>query len=63
MQSSHAPKVEIIGADPNQVYTLLMTDPDAPSPEQPTFREWLHWMVTNIHGSRVSEGNEVVSYR
>ncbi len=26
-------------------YTLLMVDPDAPSPHSPKHRSWLHWMV------------------
>lgn len=29
-------------------YTLVMTDPDAPSPEDPKMREFLHWLVVNI---------------
>ncbi|XP_020268512.1 homeobox-leucine zipper protein HOX3-like [Asparagus officinalis] len=27
-----------------------MTDPDAPSPSDPTMREWVHWVVINIPG-------------
>lgn len=26
-------------------YTLLLVDPDAPSPHSPKHRSWLHWMV------------------
>jgi hypothetical protein len=26
-------------------YTLLLVDPDAPSPHSPKYRSWLHWMV------------------
>ncbi|GAB2301130.1 hypothetical protein Dimus_035163 [Dionaea muscipula] len=25
------------------LFTLVMTDPDAPSPSEPRLREWLHW--------------------
>jgi phosphatidylethanolamine-binding protein (PEBP) family uncharacterized protein len=32
------------------LYTIVMTDPDAPSPTQPTSREWLHWLVVNLPG-------------
>lgn len=32
-------------------WTLLMVDPDAPSPESPTARNFLHWLVVNIPGS------------
>lgn len=29
-------------------YTLIMTDPDAPSRRNPTSREFVHWIVANI---------------
>lgn len=44
-------------ADPNSFYTLLMTDPDAPSRANPEFREWHHWLVVNIPGNKISEGD------
>ena len=31
-------------------YTLMLVDPDAPSPAEPTFRAWLHWLVVDIPG-------------
>ncbi|KAG5536166.1 hypothetical protein RHGRI_023828 [Rhododendron griersonianum] len=31
----------------NELYTLVMTDPDAPSPSEPSMREWVHWSVRN----------------
>nr|GMD91836.1 protein MOTHER of FT and TFL1-like [Ipomoea batatas] len=42
--AAQKPSVHINGspASPN-LYTLIMVDPDAPSPSEPTFREWLHW--------------------
>lgn len=43
-------------SEPNSFYTLLMTDPDAPSREDPKFGEWKHWLVVNIPGDKVSEG-------
>ena len=43
-------------ADPNSFYTLIMTDPDAPSRENPKMREWHHWLVVNIPGNKVAEG-------
>nr|WJO13369.1 flowering locust [Lilium hybrid cultivar] len=40
-----------------------MVDPDAPSPSNPTEREHLHWMVTDIpETAGVRFGNEIVSY-
>lgn len=32
-------------ADENKLYTLVKTDPDAPSRDDPKFREWHHWYV------------------
>ncbi|KAK4571693.1 hypothetical protein RGQ29_030205 [Quercus rubra] len=57
------PRVEIGGDDMRTAYTLIMTDPDAPSPSDPSLREHLHWMVTNIPGTTdASFGKEIVSY-
>lgn len=49
-------------ADDGSLYTLLMVDPDAPSRETPTFREVLHWLVINIPGNKVTEGQVVAEY-
>lgn len=43
-------------------YTLIMTDPDAPSRVNPTLREFVHWVVVNIPGNKVASGDEVLSY-
>nr|ANS56337.1 MFT-like protein [Ephedra przewalskii] len=46
-----------------ELYTLVMTDPDAPSPSEPAMREWLHWIVTDIPANTdVSQGREIVPY-
>ncbi|KPJ07781.1 Phosphatidylethanolamine-binding protein-like F40A3.3 [Papilio machaon] len=47
-------------AEQNTFYTVAMTDPDAPSRKEPTFREWHHWLVGNVVGSDLSTG-EVLS--
>ncbi|XP_031403371.1 protein MOTHER of FT and TFL1 isoform X2 [Punica granatum] len=47
--SADTPKVTISGR-PDQLYTLVMTDPDAPSPSEPSMREWVHWIVVDIPG-------------
>nr|XP_003705916.2 PREDICTED: 54S ribosomal protein L35, mitochondrial-like isoform X2 [Megachile rotundata] len=49
-------------ADANALYTLCMTDPDAPSRKEPKFREWHHWLVGNIPGSDVSKGEVLSDY-
>lgn len=38
------------------LYTVVMTDPDAPSRADPKFREWRHWVVVNVPGTDVSKG-------
>lgn len=35
-------------ASPNDYYTLIMTDPDAPSRANPVRREFRHWLVSLI---------------
>uniref|UniRef100_A0A0N5CFC6 Phosphatidylethanolamine-binding protein n=1 Tax=Strongyloides papillosus TaxID=174720 RepID=A0A0N5CFC6_STREA len=49
-------------ADANALYTLAMTDPDAPSRKEPTYREWEHWLVVNIPGKDVSQGDVLAEY-
>ncbi|KAJ1686155.1 hypothetical protein LUZ63_017545 [Rhynchospora breviuscula] len=57
------PRVQIGGRDMRTLYTLVMVDPDAPSPSNPTKREYLHWLVTDIpETTNASFGNEVVPY-
>jgi|688.fasta_scaffold299961_3 phosphatidylethanolamine-binding protein (PEBP) family uncharacterized protein len=31
----------------NKYYTILMVDPDAPSPDDNYYKHWLHWMIIN----------------
>ncbi|PKA58954.1 Protein heading date 3A [Apostasia shenzhenica] len=45
------PRADIGGNDLRNFYTLVMTDPDAPSPSDPNLREYLHWLVTDIPGT------------
>ncbi|XP_038977978.1 CEN-like protein 1 [Phoenix dactylifera] len=60
---SAKPRVEIGGDDMRACYTLIMTDPDAPSPSNPHLREHLHWIVTDIPGTtNASFGKELISY-
>lgn len=44
------------------LYTICMTDPDAPSRKTPKFREWHHWLVGNIPGGDVSKGEVLSEY-
>ncbi|KAG5237370.1 hypothetical protein OIU77_013707 [Salix suchowensis] len=57
------PRVDIGGEDLRTFYTLVMVDPDAPSPSNPNLREYLHWLVTDIPATTgASFGQEVVCY-
>ncbi|XP_059437735.1 protein HEADING DATE 3A isoform X2 [Corylus avellana] len=47
-QLVNQPRVDIGGEDLRTFYTLVMVDPDAPSPSDPNLREYLHWLVTDI---------------
>nr|ACX34055.1 FT-like protein 1 [Platanus x hispanica]ACX34056.1 FT-like protein 1A [Platanus x hispanica]ACX34072.1 FT-like protein 2 [Platanus x hispanica]ACX34073.1 FT-like protein 2A [Platanus x hispanica] len=57
------PRVEIGGNDLRTCYTLVMVDPDAPSPSEPNLREYLHWLVMDIPESTgTTFGQEIVHY-
>ncbi|XP_067629736.1 phosphatidylethanolamine-binding protein homolog F40A3.3 [Eurosta solidaginis] len=43
-------------ADSDALYTLIMVDPDAPSRAEPTAGEILHWLVVNVPGNNVTNG-------
>ncbi|CAH0387423.1 unnamed protein product, partial [Bemisia tabaci] len=43
-------------------YTLIMAGLDEPSHMTPTLREYLHWLVVNIPGNEIKEGQELASY-
>ncbi|XP_054168686.1 protein D3-like isoform X1 [Oppia nitens] len=44
------------------LYTLCMTDPDAPSRQTPKYREWHHWLVVNIPNNDVAKGDTLSEY-
>ncbi|KAJ3692100.1 hypothetical protein LUZ60_012450 [Juncus effusus] len=57
------PRVNIGGDDFRVSYTLIMVDPDAPNPSNPTLKEYLHWLVTDIPATTdASFGNEITCY-
>ncbi|XP_039955573.1 protein D2-like [Bactrocera tryoni] len=49
-------------ADQDSFYTLIMTDPDAPSRNAPKFREFKHWLVGNIPNNDISKGEVLSAY-
>lgn len=60
------PAVYLKGTERNKLYTLIMSDPDPPDPAKPIYREWLHWIVTNIPGAEgeadAAQGTEITHY-
>ncbi|XP_048851958.1 phosphatidylethanolamine-binding protein 1 [Brienomyrus brachyistius] len=54
--------VEWEGCDPNKLYTLALTDPDAPSRKDPKFREWHHFLVVNMKGNDIDSGCVMSDY-
>ncbi|WMV53384.1 hypothetical protein MTR67_046769 [Solanum verrucosum] len=62
-QITNQPRVEIGGNGLSTFYTLIVVDPDAPSPSNPNLREYLHWLVTDIPATTgVTFGKEVICY-
>jgi len=49
-------------AEEGALYTLVLTDPDAPSRQQPKYREWHHWLVVNIPGNELAKGDTLSEY-
>ncbi|CAK1587812.1 unnamed protein product [Parnassius mnemosyne] len=49
-------------AKEGEYYTLAMVDPDAPSRENPKFREWHHWLIGNIYGGDLYKGEVLSDY-
>ncbi|TVU09098.1 hypothetical protein EJB05_42538, partial [Eragrostis curvula] len=57
------PRADIGGNDMRAFYTLVLVDPDAPSPSNPSLREYLHWMVADIRETTsASFGQDLMFY-
>ena len=65
-QAASTPRATLVGTHRGSgLYTIIATDPDPPNPEKPIYREWLHWLVTNVPGGPTAEaanGTEVTPY-
>lgn len=42
---SFAPEANVA---PDTTYTLVLTDPDAPTPDDPKFAFWRHWVLSGL---------------
>ncbi|XP_024908916.1 phosphatidylethanolamine-binding protein 4 isoform X2 [Cynoglossus semilaevis] len=50
------PQIFYPGANMNKTYVLVMVDPDAPSRSNPKAAYWRHWLVTDIQGESLKNG-------
>ncbi|TKC37143.1 hypothetical protein EI555_002473 [Monodon monoceros] len=50
------------GLDPGKLYTLVLTNPDAPSRKDPKYREWHHFLVVNMNSNDISSGTVLSDY-
>jgi len=39
-----------------------MYDPDAPSPDAPICKDWVHWIYTDANGKHLSGGKQLLAY-
>nr|ALS40431.1 putative odorant-binding protein A5-1 [Zeugodacus tau] len=60
-QTKNEPQVDWT-AEPDAFYTIIMTNPDIPTRQNPATREWLHWLVVNIPGTDLSRGYVIDPY-
>ncbi|XP_060787312.1 phosphatidylethanolamine-binding protein 4 [Neoarius graeffei] len=51
------PQVRLATANTNKKYVLMMVDPDAPSRTNPTRAHWRHWLLADIDGSSLRDGD------
>lgn len=53
LQTREAPSIDApaLATTDKTLHTILMWDPDAPSPTSPTCNAWLHWIVVDATGS------------
>ncbi|XP_078521513.1 phosphatidylethanolamine-binding protein 4 [Lissotriton helveticus] len=51
------PEVKFPFARADKKYVLIMVDPDAPNRAEPTMRFWRHWLVKDISGQNLIDGN------
>ncbi len=61
------PTLHVPDADPSRLYTIILSDPDAPNTAEPKFAEWQHWVQVNVRvdkdsGAVVDKGESVTAF-
>lgn len=50
-------------APESQLYTLLLVDPDAPTPDDPKYAYWRHWVVSGLKpGNGIEPASALTEY-
>ncbi|KAH7074195.1 phosphatidylethanolamine-binding protein [Paraphoma chrysanthemicola] len=63
-QVKEAPTISISSpsSEPSaQSFTFMLIDPDAPTPDDPKFSYWRHWVVTSMSSSNLDASNILAS--
>ncbi|KAH8707551.1 phosphatidylethanolamine-binding protein [Phaeosphaeriaceae sp. PMI808] len=60
-QVKDVPTISISPQTSPYSFTLMLIDPDAPTPDDPKFAYWRHWVVSNISPANLASGADVVS--
>merc|ERR1712212_901033 len=55
-EAKKIPSIRLEEASKEQLFTVAMVDPDAPSRKNPRAAQWLHWILTNVQGLLLSLG-------
>jgi phosphatidylethanolamine-binding protein len=50
------------GGGEGSTFTLMLIDPDAPTPEEQKFGYWRHWIVTGLRAGGEREGKVLTRY-
>ncbi|KAH9822208.1 phosphatidylethanolamine-binding protein [Melampsora americana] len=58
---TNPPNITFLSEDPAKSslsYTLMLIDPDAPTPQSPTYADWCHWILP---GLRPTSYNQIIT--
>jgi len=59
-EAKKIPSIRLEEASKEQLFTVAMVDPDAPSRKNPRAAQWLHWILTNVEGERLISGQDLM---
>lgn len=56
VQTAKSPFIQYTNAKPEKYYTVIIDDPDAPSPRTPADGTWRHMVVIDVLGNKLKAG-------